>query len=250
MINSFFEKKVIIISGSTRGIGFSIAKHFLQRGANVIINGRTQDSCQKAFNSLSQELQQRCFTFSGNITDEEKAKELIDVSLKKYNKVDVLINNAGITKDNLIMRMKTQDWDDVLELNLKSVFLLSKFIIRPMLKQKWGRIINMSSVVGLSGNPGQTNYAASKAGIIAFSQSLAKEVASKGITVNSIAPGFIETDMTDQMNEEMKSYWENAIPMKKLGNVEDIAFTCEFLASDKASYITGQTISVNGGLYM
>lgn len=242
------ENKTAIITGATRGIGRGIAQVFAQQGANVAF---TYSSSVDAANALEAELQSygvKAKGYQSNAADFDAAQELAAAVLKEFGSIDVLVNNAGITKDNLLMRISEEDFDTVIEINLKSVFNLTKAVIRPMMKQRKGSIINMSSVVGLKGNAGQTNYAASKAGIIGFSKSVALELGSRNIRSNVIAPGFIETEMTAKLDEETVKGWRSAIPLKRGGTPEDIANACVFLASDMSAYITGQTLSVDGGM--
>jgi 3-oxoacyl-[acyl-carrier protein] reductase len=242
------ENKTAIITGATRGIGRGIAIEFAKQGANVAF---TYSSSVEAANALENELKLFGISVKGyqsNAANFDAAQELVNNVLTQFGAVDILVNNAGITKDNLLMRISEQDFDSVIEINLKSVFNLTKAVIRPMMKQRSGSIINMSSVVGLKGNAGQANYAASKAGIIGFSKSVALELGSRNVRSNVIAPGFIETEMTDKLDEKTVQGWRDSIPLKRGGQPEDIANACVFLASDMSSYITGQTISVDGGM--
>jgi 3-oxoacyl-[acyl-carrier protein] reductase len=242
------ENKTALITGATRGIGKGIAQTFAKQGANVAF---TFSSSLEAAKELEKELMNygiRAKGYQSNAENYEAAQELAVDVVKEFGTIDILVNNAGITKDNLLMRISEEDFDTVIEVNLKSVFNLTKAVIRPMMKQRSGSIINMSSVVGLKGNAGQTNYAASKAGIIGFSKSVALELGSRNIRSNVIAPGFIETEMTANLPEETVKQWRDAIPLKRGGTPEDIANACVFLASDMSSYITGQTLSVDGGM--
>ncbi len=242
------EGKTAIITGASRGIGKGIAEVFATHGANVAF---TYSSSVEAANALEVDLNSKGIKAKGyqsNAADFKQAQQLVDEVLAEFGSVDILINNAGITKDNLLMRMSEEDFDKVVEVNLKSVFNMTKAIMRPMLKQRNGSIINMSSVVGFKGNAGQTNYAASKAGIIGFSKSVALELGSRNIRSNVIAPGFIETEMTAKLDEETVKGWRNAIPLKRGGSPEDIANACVFLASDLSAYVTGQTLNVDGGM--
>lgn len=242
------ENKSAIITGATRGIGKGIAIAFAKQGANVAF---TFSSSVDAALKLEKELKDLGVNAKGyqsNAADFDSAQELAKEVLKEFGSIDVLVNNAGITKDNLLMRISEEDFDKVIEVNLKSVFNLTKAVIRPMMKQRAGSIINMSSVVGLKGNAGQTNYAASKAGIVGFSKSVALELGSRNVRSNVIAPGFIETEMTAKLDENVVQGWRDAIPLKRGGTPEDIANACVFLASDMSSYITGQTLSVDGGM--
>ncbi len=242
------ENKNAIITGATRGIGRGIAVEFAKQGANVAF---TYSSSVDAANALETELNAlgiKAKGYQSNAAEFDIAQELAKEILKEFGSIDVLVNNAGITKDNLLMRISEDDFDKVIEVNLKSVFNMTKAVIRPMMKQRAGSIINMSSVVGLKGNAGQSNYAASKAGILGFSKSVALELGSRNIRSNVIAPGFIETEMTGKLDEATVQSWRDAIPLKRGGSPEDIANACVFLASDMSSYITGQTLSVDGGM--
>ena len=242
------ENKTVLITGASRGIGKGIATVFAEHGANVVF---TYSSSLDAANALETELQALSIQAKGyqsNAADFEQAQELVENVLADFSTIDVLINNAGITKDNLLMRISEEDFDKVIEVNLKSVFNLTKAVQRTMLKQRYGSIINMSSVVGLKGNAGQSNYAASKAGIIGFSKSVALELGSRNIRCNVIAPGFIETEMTAKLSEEVVAGWRAGIPLKRGGTPNDVANACVFLASDLSSYITGQVINVDGGM--
>lgn len=242
------ENKNAIITGATRGIGKGIAIEFAKHGANVAF---TYNSSVQAAQELVSELESfgvKAKGFQSNAADFDAAQELAKNVLADFGTIDVLVNNAGITKDNLLMRISEEDFDKVIEVNLKSVFNLTKAVIRPMMKQRGGSIINMSSVVGLKGNAGQANYAASKAGIVGFSKSVALELGSRNIRSNVIAPGFIETEMTGKLDEAVVQSWRDAIPLKRGGQPKDIADACVFLASDMSSYITGQTLSVDGGM--
>jgi|TARA_B100001564_G_scaffold247468_1_gene210029 3-oxoacyl-[acyl-carrier protein] reductase len=242
------ENKTVLITGASRGIGKGIATVFAQHGANVVF---TYSSSVDAANALETELQAlgvQAKGYQSNAADFEQAQELVENVLADFSTIDVLINNAGITKDNLLMRISEEDFDKVIEVNLKSVFNLTKAVQRTMLKQRHGSIINMSSVVGVKGNAGQSNYAASKAGIIGFSKSIALELGSRNIRCNVIAPGFIETEMTAKLSEEVVAGWRAGIPLKRGGSPNDVANACVFLASDLSSYITGQVINVDGGM--
>lgn len=242
------ENKTAIITGATRGIGHGIALEFAKQGCNVAF---TYSSSVDAAKALEQELIAlgvKAKGYQSNAADFGAAQALAKDVLEEFKTIDVLINNAGITKDNLLMRISEDDFDKVIEINLKSVFNLTKAVIRPMMKQRKGSIINMSSVVGLKGNAGQANYAASKAGIIGFSKSVALELGSRNIRSNVVAPGFIETEMTAKLDEKVVEAWRSEIPLKRGGSPKDIADACVFLASDMSSYITGQTLSVDGGM--
>jgi len=247
-LSKLLEGKIALVTGASRGIGKAIAISLAKEGAEVIINYAS--SIENA-NKVVAEINSfggKAYPIQADISNENSVNELIKTVLEKKNKIDVLVNNAGITKDGLLMRMKTEDWQKVLDLNLSGVFYCTRAISRQMLKQKQGRIINITSVVGLMGNPGQANYSAAKAGVIGLTQSAAKEFASRGITVNAVAPGFISTDMTKDLNSEAIL---SAIPLGRFGNPEDIAGVVRFLAADpSAAYITGQTIQVDGGMVM
>ena len=242
------DNKTAIITGATRGIGRGIAVEFAKQGANVAF---TFSSSVDAANALEIELNAlgiKAKGYQSNAAEFETAQELAKEILKEFGGIDVLVNNAGITKDNLLMRISEDDFDKVIDVNLKSVFNMTKAVIRPMMKQRSGSIINMSSVVGLKGNAGQSNYAASKSGILGFSKSVALELGSRNIRSNVIAPGFIETEMTGKLDEATVQSWRDSIPLKRGGSPEDIANACVFLASNMSSYITGQTLSVDGGM--
>jgi 3-oxoacyl-[acyl-carrier protein] reductase len=242
------DNKTAIITGATRGIGRGIAVEFAKQGANVAF---TYSSSVDAANALETELNEigiKAKGYQSNAAEFDTAQELAKEILKEFGSIDILVNNAGITKDNLLMRISEDDFDKVIDVNLKSVFNMTKAVIRPMMKQRSGSIINMSSVVGLKGNAGQSNYAASKSGILGFSKSVALELGSRNIRSNVIAPGFIETEMTGKLDEATVQTWRDAIPLKRGGTPKDIANACVFLASDLSSYITGQTLSVDGGM--
>ena len=242
------EGKNAIITGASRGIGKGIATVFAQQGANVAF---TYSSSVEAANELEKELSAlgvKAKGYKSNAANFEEAQQLISDVSKDFDSIDILVNNAGITKDNLLMRMSEEDFDKVIEINLKSIFNMTKAVQRTMLKQRHGSIINMSSVVGVKGNAGQSNYAASKAGMIGFSKSMALELGSRNIRTNVIAPGFIETEMTAKLDEKTVDGWRDAIPLKRGGTPEDIANACVFLGSDLSSYITGQVLNVDGGM--
>lgn len=241
-----FTGKVVLVTGATRGIGKAIAEGFLKLGAKVCGTATSEAGALK----ISEYLGENGKGFVLNVASQESIDACLAQVKEAFGDVDVLVNNAGITRDNLLMRMKDEEWDDIIATNLTSVYRLSKAVLRPMMKKRTGRIVSITSVVGLMGNPGQCNYAAAKAGLIGFTKSLAKEVASRGITVNAVAPGFIATDMTGALTDEQKEAIMREVPVGKLGTPEDIANAVLFLASDGAGYITGETISVNGGMYM
>jgi 3-oxoacyl-[acyl-carrier protein] reductase len=243
------KERVALVTGASRGIGKAIL-HALGHAGATVIGTATSDAGAAA---ISQELAAAGLQGEGmmlNVTDAASVDAAIETITAKYGRIDVLVNNAGITRDNLLMRMKDAEWDDILQTNLTSVFRLSRAVLRPMMKARFGRIISIASVVGTAGNAGQTNYSAAKAGMIGFSKSLAQEVGSRGITVNCVAPGFIDTDMTRAMPEAARTKLLERIPMGKLGSAEDIAQAVVFLASDTAGYVTGTTLHVNGGMYM
>lgn len=242
------EDKVAIITGASRGIGKGIAEVFAKNGANIAFTYSSSVEAAKALENELVDLGIKAKGYQSNAASFTEAQELVDQVLQDFGAIDILINNAGITKDNLLMRMGEEDFDKVIEVNLKSVFNMTKAVQRTMLKQRKGSIINMSSVVGVKGNAGQTNYAASKAGIIGFSKSVALELGSRNIRCNVIAPGFIETEMTAKLDEETVKGWRAAIPLKRGGTPEDIANACVFLASDMSAYVTGQTLNVDGGM--
>jgi len=239
--------KIALITGGSRGIGAAIVRKYIAEGAKVAFTYRS--SSEKA-DALVAELgtADTIKAYQSDAASYEQAEALIKEVIADFGQIDILINNAGITKDNLMLRMSEEAWDTVIQTNLKSVFNLTKHIMRPMLKQRAGSIINMSSVVGVFGNAGQANYAASKAGIFGFTKSIAKEVGSRGIRCNAIAPGFIATEMTDELDEKTKEAFLNGIPLKRWGNAEEVADACVFLGSDNSKYISGQTLSVCGGL--
>lgn len=241
--------KVAFVTGGTRGIGRQIAITLAQSGFDIAINYRTESEDLKI---LKQEIEKysKFIAVKGDISNFEDAESMIKEVIQNYEKIDVLVNNAGITKDKLIMRMKKEDFEDVININLIGTFNVTKNVIPYMMKQKSGRIINISSVVGVSGNAGQSNYSASKAGIIGFTKSLAKELGSRGILVNAIAPGFIETRMTEVLSEDLRDNISKTIPLKRMGVPQDVANVVEFLSGDRSSYITGQVIHVDGGMLM
>ncbi|MCB0459917.1 MAG: 3-oxoacyl-[acyl-carrier-protein] reductase [Flavobacteriaceae bacterium] len=242
------ENKTAIITGATRGIGKGIAEVFAKNGANIAFTYSSSVEAAKALENELIALGVKAKGYQSNAANYEAAQQLADDVLKEFGTIDILVNNAGITKDNLLMRISEEDFDKVLEVNLKSVFNLTKAVIRPMMKQRGGSIINMSSVVGVKGNAGQSNYAASKAGILGFTKSIALELGSRNVRCNAIAPGFIETEMTGVLPEETVKMWRDAIPLKRGGTPEDVANACVFLASDMSAYVTGQTLNVDGGM--
>ncbi|ELC8350356.1 3-oxoacyl-[acyl-carrier-protein] reductase [Clostridium perfringens] len=244
------KDKVAIVTGGTRGIGRAIALKLADHGANIVINYRNSDKEAEELKVILEEKGVKVLTVKCDISNFEDSKNLMDKCKEVFGKIDILVNNAGITKDTLIMRMKEEDFDNVIDVNLKGTFNCAKHASAIMLKQRFGKIINMTSVVGIAGNAGQVNYAASKAGVIGLTKSLAKELGSRGITVNAVAPGFINTDMTASLSEKVKEEASKNIPLKRLGDPEDVANLVGFLASDAANYITGQVINVDGGMVM
>ena len=242
-----FKDQVVVVTGSTRGIGREIATAFAKEGATVIIIGRNAQTAEETRDELLK-MGLKADSFAGDVTNGQNVQEIINKILDKHKSIDILVNNAGITKDNLLLRMSEEDWDEVININLKGVFNCSKIVAKVMLKAKKGKIINISSIIGIIGNVGQANYAASKAGVIGFTKSMAKELASRNITVNSVAPGYIETDMTAQLKDNTREEILKNIPLGRLGQAKDIAGVCLFLASSDADYITGQTLVVDGGM--
>ena len=242
--------KLAIITGGTRGIGKQIALTFAKEGYNIAINYRNENEDLKNTKKEIEENNVKCFTFQGDVTNFKDCEQFVKQIVEEFGNIDVLVNNAGITRDTLLMRMKEDDFKQVIDTNLIGTFNVTKNVISYMMKARSGRIINISSVVGISGNAGQTNYAASKAGIIGFTKSLAKEVASRNITVNAVAPGFIETQMTDVLKDDIKEEIAKKIPLKRMGTPQDVANVVKFLASNDSSYITGQVINIDGGMLM
>jgi 3-oxoacyl-[acyl-carrier protein] reductase len=242
--------QVALVTGASRGIGKSIALALAEAGANVVINYAGNAEAATQVVEQAKGLGVEAFAIQGHVGDSSVFENMVKQVVDTYGRIDILVNNAGITRDNLIMRMKESEFDDVIETNLKGVFNGIKAVTRPMMKQRSGKIINISSVVGVLGNAGQANYVAAKAGVIGLTKSSARELASRNITVNCIAPGFIETDMTEQLSEELRQGMLAGIPLARLGSPEEIAKVALFLASDNASYMTGQTLHVDGGMYM
>lgn len=238
--------KKALVTGASGGIGGAIARAMHAQGATVALAGRNRD----ALEALAAELGDRCHVIVGDLGDTESADAMLSAASDAMDGIDILVNNAGLTRDNLAMRIKDDDWQAVIDVNLTATFRLSRAVLRGMMKARWGRIINVTSIVGVTGNPGQTNYAASKAGIIGMSKSLAGEVATRGITVNCIAPGFIATAMTESLGDDQKEKLVGAVPAGRLGTPEDVAACAVFLASEEAAYVTGQTLHVNGGMAM
>ncbi|MAM64675.1 MAG: beta-ketoacyl-ACP reductase [Candidatus Marinimicrobia bacterium] len=241
--------KIALVTGASRGIGQSISMILAQNGAHVVCVSRNINDVQSVADKITHQ-KFNASAVSCDISDSNNVTELVKDIIEKHGRIDILINNAGITRDNLLMRMSEDDWNEVINVNLKAAFTAIKAASRSMIKQRSGRIINISSVVGLIGNAGQVNYAASKAGLIGMTKSVAREFASRGITANCIAPGYVETQMTNKLTDEVKSSLNEQIPLGRIGNVEDIAYAVAFLASDEASYITGQTLAVDGGIVM
>ena len=243
------DNQAAIVTGATRGIGRAIALELARQGATVI-GTATSEAGAQAISSAFEAAGLKGRGAVLNVNDAAAAEALIDATVKEFGGLAILVNNAGITQDNLAMRMKDDEWDSVIDTNLKSVFRLSRAVLRPMMKAKGGRIINITSVVGSSGNPGQANYAAAKAGVAGMTRALAREIGSRGITVNCVAPGFIDTDMTKDLPAEQQAALKQQIPLGRLGSPDDIAHAVAFLASPQAAYITGTTLHVNGGMYM
>jgi len=244
------EGRVALVTGGARGIGRAIVERLASLGANVVIADMLFDLAKQAADEISKDTGSKVIAQSVNVTDGKSASDLIEQILKEFGKIDILVNNAGITRDTLILRMAEADWDAVLSVNLKGVFNCSKAVVRPMMKQHYGRIVNISSVSGQAGQAGQTNYSASKAGVIGFTKALAREVASRQITVNAVAPGYIPTALTNDLPDDLKQSILNATPVGRMGKPEEIAAAVAFLASEEAAYITGQVLGVDGGLAM
>ncbi len=244
------QGKVALVTGGSRGIGRATCLLLAQNGADIAINyAGNQKAAQEVYDAVVA-MGRKALLVQADVSDGQKVQEMIEKTINELGRLDILVNNAGITKDNLLMRMKDEDWDIVIATNLKGVYNCTKAVTKQMMKQKSGSIINMSSVVGVNGNAGQANYAAAKAGIIGFTKAIAKELASRNITVNAIAPGFIDTDMTVELPEKVKEEMLKSIPLSRLGQASDVAQAVLFLASDGAKYITGQTINVDGGMVM
>lgn len=243
-------KKVAFITGANRGIGKQIALTFAKEGYDIAINYKFDDEDLINTKKEIEDLGSKCLTVQGDVSIYEDCERFVSEIIAEYGKIDVLVNNAGITRDMLLMRMKKEDFEQVIDINLVGTFNVTKNVINHMMKARSGRIINIASVVGVSGNAGQTNYAASKAGVIGFTKSLAKEVASRNILVNAVAPGFIETSMTAVLKDEVKEEIAKSIPMKRMGSAQDVANVVKFLASEDSSYVTGQVINIDGGMLM
>ncbi len=244
-----FEGKISIVTGASQGIGENIALELSREGAEVILVDIQKEKLEEVADKVARN-KGKASVFCADVSRLDQVKEVTEKVVQDHKKIDHLVNNAGITRDNLLMRMTEEEWDAVLTVNLKGVFNFSKAVIRNMISNRYGRIVNISSVVGQMGNPGQTNYAASKAGVLGFTKALAREVAPRGITVNAIAPGYIATPMTENLPEQVKKIFIEFIPMKRFGSPDEIAHAVKFLLSDEAAYITGQVINVNGGMVM
>jgi 3-oxoacyl-[acyl-carrier protein] reductase len=247
---SSMEGRIAIVTGGARGIGKAISQQFAQRGASIVIADLMFDQAEQTAQELAETTGRRTLSVSVDVSNHESARSMADKVLAEFGRIDILVNNAGITRDNLIMRMDESDWDSVIDINLKGAFNCTKAVIRAMMKQRYGRVVNISSVSGLAGQAGQANYSASKAGLIGFTKAVAREVASRQITVNAIAPGFIPTALTIDLPAELKESMMKLIPAGRWGTPEEIAYAVAFLSSDEAAYITGQVLSVDGGMMM
>lgn len=244
------EKEVVLVTGGSRGIGKEVALKYAENGYNVVINYVSDKTDTESLANEFKEKGADCLIEKADVTNSKQVEELVKKAIEKFGKIDVLVNNAGITKDTLLMRMKEEDFDKVIEVNLKGTFIVTKSVVPYMMKKKCGRIINLSSVVGVTGNAGQCNYSASKAGIIGFTKSLARELASRNIRANAVAPGFIATDMTAVLSDTVKEGIDAQIPMKRMGTAKEVANVIYFLGSAESSYITGQVINIDGGMVM
>lgn len=244
------EGKVALVTGASRGIGKEIALLLAKEGAHVVVNYSGSKERAEETAELVQEMGRQSFTYQCDVSNNDSVQAMIKETIDRFGQLDILVNNAGITRDNLLMRMKEDEWDDVININLKGVFLCTKAVTRQMMRQRAGKIINIASIVGVIGNPGQANYVAAKAGVIGLTKSSARELASRGIQVNAVAPGFITTDMTDRLSEEIQTSMLNQIPLGRFGSPEEVAKAVVFLASEDSNYITGQTLHIDGGMYM
>ena len=244
------ERKTVLVTGASRGIGKEVAMLYAENGYDVIINYVSDKTDVEGIKKEFEEKNVKCLLVKADVSKEEEVANLVNKAIEEFGEIDVLVNNAGITKDNLLMRMSEEEFDKVIEINLKGTFLVTKAVTKYMMKKRQGSIINLASVVGVVGNAGQSNYSASKAGIIGFTKSVAKELASRNIRANAVAPGFIETDMTSVLKDEVKENIYNQIPLKRMGNAREVAELIYFLGSEKSSYITGQVINVDGGMVM
>ena len=246
MIN--LSEKLALVTGSTRGIGRAVALYLARAGAKVIVTGRKEEKAREVAKDISAETSSEVYGIGLDLGSRESIDRAV-ARIEEIGQIDILVNNAGINRDTLFIRMKEEDWEEVLRVNLTGTFLITQKLIKPMMKKRWGRVIMLSSVVGFIGNPGQANYSASKAGLVGFAKTIAKELAPRNITVNVVAPGYIETDMTDAIPDDIKDNFKKQIPMGRFGKPEDVAGVVLFLASDLASYITGEVVHVNGGLF-
>lgn len=244
------EKKTVFVTGASRGIGKEVALKFAENGYDVIINYVSDKTDVDALRKEFEEKGANSLILKADVSNEEEVKDVVEKAIEKFGKIDVLVNNAGITKDNLLMRMSQEDFDKVIDINLKGTFLVTKAVTKYMMKKRSGSIVNLASVVGVVGNAGQCNYSASKAGIIGFTKSIAKELASRNIRANAVAPGFIETDMTNVLSDTVKESIHNQIPLKRMGSSKEVAELIYFLGSEKSSYITGQVVNIDGGMVM
>jgi 3-oxoacyl-[acyl-carrier protein] reductase len=244
------QGKVALVTGASRGIGRAIALELARQGAKVAVNYAGSEAKANEVVEEIKKMGQEAVAIQADVSSAEAVERMVKTVLEQFSRIDILVNNAGITRDNLLMRMKEEEWDQVINTNLKGVFHCIKAVTRPMMKQRYGRIVNIASIVGISGNPGQANYVAAKAGVIGLTKTAARELASRNITVNAVAPGFITTDMTDSLSDELKAEMLKQIPLARFGEPEDIAKVVAFLVSDAASYMTGQTLRVDGGMVM
>jgi 3-oxoacyl-[acyl-carrier protein] reductase len=242
--------KIALVTGASRGIGKEIALELAREGANVVVNYSGSEAKANEVVDEIKSMGREAVAIQCNVADSDSVQSMVKDTISQFGTLDILVNNAGITKDNLLMRMKENEWDDVININLKGVFLCTKAVTRQMMKQRSGRIINISSIVGVSGNPGQANYVAAKSGVIGLTKTAAKELAPRGITVNAIAPGFISTDMTDQLPEDVRNEMLKQIPLNRFGDPKDIAKVVSFMASESSAYMTGQTLHIDGGMVM